>query len=107
MTKEDCIKIKRTEEVEDYMVHEAFSMVTLGNMLTQSLPEQLYEIFKGKTLTKKDFAKIVAEVVLQYDAQFGINRFGKDPVMARKIKEELERKEKEGLIEIVPEKEAL
>lgn len=107
MTREDYIKIKRTEEVEDYMVHEMFAMITLGNMLTQSLPDQFCEIFGDKPLTKKDFAKVVAEVVMQYDAQFGINRLGEDPVMARKIKEELERREKAGEIEIVPEKETL
>lgn len=105
MTKD--VTIKRTEEVEDYMVHEMFAMLTLGNMLTQDLPDQFCEMFGDKPLTKKDFARVVAEVVMQYDAQFGINRFGEDPVMARKIKEELERKEKEGLIEIVPGKEGL
>lgn len=107
MTREDHVEIKRTEEVEDYMVHEMFAILTLGNMLTQDLPDQFCEVFGNKPLTKEDFAKVVAEVVLQYDAQFGISRFGEDPVMARKIKEELERKEKEGLIEIAPEKEVL
>lgn len=105
MTKD--IIIKRTEEVEDYMVHEALSMITLGNMLTQDLPDQFCEVFGDKPLTKKDFAKVVAEVVMQYDAQFGINRLGDDPVLAKKIKEELDRMEKEGLVEIVPDKEGL
>lgn len=105
MTKE--ITIKRTEEVEDYMVHEALSMITLGNMLTQDLPDQFCEVFGDKPLTKKDFAKVVAEVVMQYDAQFGVNRLGNDPVLAKKIKEELDRMEKEGLVEIVPDKEGL
>ena len=101
MTKD--VTIKRTEEVEDYMVHEALAMITLGNMLTQDLPDQFCEVFGDKPLTKKDFARVVAEVVMQYDAQFGIN----DPVLAKKIKEELDQMEKEGLVEIVPDKEGL
>lgn len=105
MTKDATIK--RTEEVEDYMVHEALAMITLGNMLTQDLPDQFCKVFGDKPLTKKDFAKVVAEVVMQYDAQFGINRLGDDPVLAKKIKEELGYMEKEGLIEIVPDKEGL
>lgn len=105
MTKDATIK--RTEEVEDYMVHEALAMITLGNMLTQDLPDQFCKVFGDKPLTKKDFAKVVAEVVMQYDAQFGINRLGDDPVLAKKIKEGLDYMEKEGLIEIVPDKEGL
>ena len=105
MTKD--VTIKRTEEVEDYMVHEALAMITLGNMLTQDLPDQFCEVFGDKPLTKKDFARVVAEVVMQYDAQFGINRLGDDPVLAKKIKEELDQMEKEGLVEIVPDKEGL
>ena len=113
MTKETMIKltkeimIKRTEEVEDYMVLEALAMITLGNMLVRSFPDLLYEAFENKPLTKKDFARVVAEVVMQYDAQFGVSRWGNDPVLAKKIKEELDRREEEGLVEIVPDKEGL
>ena len=97
------ITIKRTPELEDYMVAEAFAMATLGNTLTEYLSEELYKKQKEKVLSKKDLRYIIAQVVLQYDAQFGINRYKDDPVMSRKIYEHVKKLEKEGKLEVVKE----
>lgn len=99
------ITIKRTPELEDYMVAEAFAMATLGNTLTEYLSEELYKKQKEKVLSKKDLRYIIAQVVLQYDAQFGINRYKDDPVMSRKIYEHAKKLEKEGKLEVVKEEE--
>ena len=108
-TSEETISIKRTPELEQYLVEQAFAFMTLENWIKTDLVNQLYDMQKEKVLQKGDILFIVDKVVEQYDNQFGMSFLlgTQDENIKELIKKTLEEKEANGDIEIVPEPEDL
>lgn len=100
---DNTIEYKRTPELDDYLAQQALAVASLGNVLLEELPQQFYDLQEEKKLNVKDIRFIISRVVLQYDEQFGINAFGKDPVIAKKMAEKLKAMEELGLVKVIEE----
>lgn len=96
------VSIKRTPELEQFIVEQVFIHLSLGNMIKERLPKELYEGQEPKGLLPIELFKNIVEGIVEiYDNQFGLAWAQNYPDLMKALKKRANEKMENGELEIV------